>query len=83
MAACIFSAIGWGSTSGERNDGRPESREQRHQDDRDNGNENAERTHQGNDEDVKRAQGDESGRKDIHDNKSHQDEEQQHREERS
>jgi len=59
-----FAMVGWGSTSGEK--GRSESKK---------GYEQADTTHQGNDEDVKRSQDDESGRMDIHENKSHQDEE--------
>ena len=61
FVVCAFATVGWGSSYSNKSD-------------RDKGYQEADRTHQGDDEDIKRAQGDESGRKFIHDNKSHQDE---------
>ncbi len=54
--ACVFMLTGWGSTySQDKPDERKET-----------GEEHADRTRQSNDEDIKRTQGDESGRRDIH-----------------
>ena len=66
--AAALTTVGWGSTYDNNHDSD-------HPADRDRGKQHADRTHQGNDEDVKRAQGDSGGVRDIRDNKSHQDEE--------
>jgi hypothetical protein len=78
FVACAFAMIGWGSTYSNKDDKDTKHLheiDKGHPGDRDKGYEQADRAHQTNDEDIKRAQGDESGRRDIHDNKSHQDEE--------
>ncbi len=60
--SCVFTMVGWGSVPNEKNS-------------KDDGYKRADTKHQGNDEDVKRAQGDERGGQDIHENKGHEDEE--------
>ena len=68
LIVCALAMVGWGSVDDSKID-----RNRSH--DRDDGYRSAERDHQGDDEDVKRSQGDESGRRDIHDNKKHEYEE--------
>ena len=68
FAVCFFASVGWGSTYGNRVD-------------RDKGHNHADEKHQKDDDDIKRAQGDESGiLRDIHDNKNYQDEKNQRQE---
>ena len=62
LIASAFTTIGWGSTYDNRND-----KEAEHIHDRDKGDKQADKERQGNDEDVKRTQGDTAGRRDVHD----------------
>lgn len=53
VIACAFTMIGWGSTSGDNYE-------------RDRGNAHAEKSRQNDDENIKRAQGNSSGERDVH-----------------
>lgn len=70
LIVCAFTMVGWGSSYDNRDD-----KDSKRIHDRDEGREQADRSQQGDDEDIRRAQGDERGRTDIHVNKSHGDEE--------
>lgn len=62
LIACILPLIGWGSAYDENKV-------------REKGSEQADRARQGDDEDIKRTQGDESGRRSIHEQGPLQDDE--------
>jgi len=68
--AAAFATIGWGSTYDNRNDkdaGHLHDNDGRYQNDRDKGDKRADEKRQGDDENIKRAQGDANGRRDVHD----------------
>ncbi len=70
FVAAALTTVGWGSTYGDRDDkdaGHVHDYDNSHQRDRDKGDRQADKDRQGNDEDIKRAQGDASGRRDVND----------------
>lgn len=70
FVAIALTTVGWGSTYNDQNDNdgsHVHDYDNSHQRDHDSGDKQADRKREGNDEDVKRAQGDASGRRDVND----------------
>lgn len=66
---CVFTIAGWGQASGEKDNKHTahlSGKDRVHQDAVDRGEDHADRERQEKDEDIKRAQGDEIGRRDVH-----------------
>ena len=69
LIACALPLIGWGNTYENKNDNNPKkinARDKTETREHHMGEVEADKDRQGNDEDIKRAQGDESGLRDIH-----------------